>query len=84
MKKVEVTKIDNYNYSLYDGRKEYLRHINFIDTTIEVGDYLYVSDDLLKYNTMYTFGPLTKDAEAKYSMKVIKKDKEIYLTRYFG
>ena len=84
MKKVEVKKIDDYNYTLSDEKEDYIKNIEFIDTNIEVGDYLYVPDDFIKYNTLYTFGPINKKIEAKYTIKVQKKDGEIYLTRYFG
>ena len=84
MKKILIKDIDNSVYTFDDGKRTYTRFINFIDSKIDIGDILYVPDNELNHNTIYTYGPIKKDADPNYSIKVVKNDTEFYLTRYFG
>lgn len=85
MKKLKVIKIDNYLYTLEDEDKNiYVINIEFIDTDINIGDYLYISNEVLEENNLYTYGPIEKESDIKDLVKVIKKDKDEYLQRYYG
>ena len=99
MKKLKITKKEDYKYFLEDeiGNK-YDFNMSFLDIAEEIGigDYIVFSDELLNpkyegYSKMYTFG----DLESKYGknnisltdidvIKVVTKDKEIYLKRLYG
>lgn len=85
MKKLKVIKIDNYLYTLEDEDKNiYVINIEFIDTDINIGDYLYISNEVLEENNLFTYGPIEKESDIKDLVKVIKKDKDEYLQRYYG
>lgn len=99
MKKLEITKVDNYEYYLKDkNNNEYNFNIEFqsIDIKPKIGDYIYISDELLdknyiEYSKFYTFGPLN----SKYGRKIIDENSpdvikietnnnSIYLKRLYG
>ena len=85
LQKVKVCGIDGYNYTLIDNdTKEYIKNIEFINTTISIGDYIYLPDNVLKETNIYTFGPIQDNAKEEDIIKLIHEDKEIYLERYYG
>ena len=85
MKKVKVTNIDNYLITLEDiNKKQYIRNIEFYDIKINVGDIIYISDDVLNEENLYTYGPIQEDATMNDLIKIVKEDKEVYLQRYYG
>lgn len=85
MKKVKVIAIDNYLYTLEDNNKnKYEINIEFYNTTIEVGDIIYVDETVLKETNLYAYGPLLEEANVEDLIKIIKDNKEIYLQRYYG
>ena len=86
MKKVKVVNIqDKYVLTLEDtDKKRYRRNIEFYDIDINVGDYIYLSDQILEEDTLYTYGPIENKTDVEDLIKIIKDDKEIYLQRYYG
>ncbi len=99
MVKLKIINRDNYIYNLKDEKENnYILNLEFfhIDESIELGDYLYISAELLNtryagYSTNYTFGGLNN----KYGkdniklndidvIKIEKNGKEIYLKRIYG
>lgn len=86
MKKVKVIEIqDKYVFKLEDKEgKVYTKNIQFYDTEINVGDYIYISNDVLNEINLYAYGPIEENATVDDLIKVIHNDKEIYLQRYYG
>lgn len=86
MKKVRVKEVqDKYVYVLEDkDGRNYRKNIEFYDTEIHEGDYIYISDDVLKEINLYAYGPIQEDASVEDLIKIIHNDKEIYLQRYYG
>lgn len=95
MKKLIITKKDNYKYTLKDmENNEYQFNIEFynIEKNPEVGDYLYISEKILQENnTFLNFGSL----ESEYGRKIesandddivalIVNGEKIYLKRVYG
>lgn len=99
MKKLKIVKKNNFVYELEDDKKMvYSINLQFMDIEEEPenGDYICISNKLLNprydgYSTSYTFGNL----ENKYGknnisltdidvIKVLLKDKEVYLKRLYG
>lgn len=86
MKKVKVVNIeDKYVLTLEDtDNKRYRRNIEFYDIDINVGDYIYISDQILEEDNLYTYGPIEDKTDVEDLIKIVKEDKEIYLQRYYG
>lgn len=85
MKKVQVVKINNYIYTLEDNDKNtYDINIEFYDTEVNVGDYIFIDDKVLEEANIYTYGPIIENNDLEDLIKIVKDDKEIYLQRYFG
>ena len=84
MKKVKITNIDGYNYTLEENNNKYIKNIEFYDVKLNIGDYIYISDDVLKETNIYTYGPITENAREEDIIKILSNDKEIYLERYYG
>jgi len=58
VKKVQVVKINNYIYTLEDNNKLYDINIEFQDTEVNVGDYIFIDDKVLEEANIYTYGPI--------------------------
>ena len=84
MKKVQVVKINNYIYTLEDNNKLYDINIEFQDTEVNVGDYIFIDDKVLEEANIYTYGPIIENNDLEDIIKIVKDDKEIFLQRYFG
>lgn len=86
MRKVKVTHIENqYLFTLEDSdHKIYKKNMEFCDTTINIGDYIYIHHDVLDEPNIYTYGPLLENANVDDLIKIVKNDKDIYLQRYYG
>ena len=85
MKKVKVIKVDNYVITLEDNnKKEYIKNIEFYNIDLKEGDIIYISDEVLEEDNIYTYGPVKEDATMDDLIKIIKEDKRIYLQRYYG
>lgn len=84
MKKVKVTNIDNYMITLENNNKKYIKNIEFYDINLKEGDIIYISDEVLEEDNIYTYGPVKKDAKLEDLIKITKEDKSIYLQRYYG
>ncbi len=95
MKKLIITKKDNYEYTLKDmDNNEYQFNIEFynIKNNPEVGDYLFMSEKILQdNNSLLSFDVL----ESEYGRKIenandddililILKEEKIYLKRVYG
>ena len=87
MKKVVVTKIDDYNYSLFDGKRTYVKNIElYLNKKLKLNDIVYISEKILKETNSFAFTELFQDniIEADDIIKVISDDKEYYLQRIYG
>ncbi len=94
MKEFEIIEADKYIYSIKDKEdNKYKLNADFmdIDKTPSIGDFVYMTEKLLKENIPYTFGPL----HSKYGRKMESAEDEdililkigeevIYLQRYYG
>lgn len=85
MKKLKVIKIDNYLYTLEDEeRKIHTRNFEFLDTKVDIGDYIYIDDNALEENNIYTYGKIEEKSDVEDYIKIIHNNNEIYLQRYYG
>ena len=84
MKKVRVKSIDGYNYVLEDSDKTYILNIEFYDTEVIVGDYIYISDTVLNEDNVFSFGPINRVCKDEDIIKLVHNNEEIYLQRYYG
>ena len=87
MKKVKVVKIDNYNYTLSDGIKEYQLNMEFYSKyQPKVNDIIYLADKILDKFNLYTFDDLYNDDNVKVDdiIKIISGKNEYYLQRQYG
>ncbi len=87
MRKVIVTKIDNYNYTLFDGEKTYVKNIEvYSNKKIKVNDFIYISEKILNENNLFAFTDLFQDRNIEPSdlIKVISNCDEYYLQRIYG
>ena len=91
MIKLEIISKDEYNnYTLKNNNKKYNLSINFYGDNIpNIGDFIYLPEQILKNINIYNFGPVNKKnmnniLTEEEIMKVISKDKEYYLQRYYG
>lgn len=88
MIKTEILNINNYDYILSDGKKEYNINLEFydLDNKLNIGDIIYIPKKLLINNGVYTYGKVSeniKENDDEY-IKIISNNKEIYLQRYYG
>lgn len=86
MKKVQILEIeDNYFYTLRDNdNKIYKKNIEFYDTEVSIGDYIYLDDQILNEVNIFAYGPIIENNEVEDLIKLIHNGKEIYLQRYYG
>lgn len=86
MRKVKVIHIeDKYLLTLKDTENRiYRKNIEFYDFDIEVGDFIYISDEVLTEVNNYAYGPIKDKSDVEDLIKIVKGDKEIYLQRYYG
>lgn len=85
MKKVQVKEINNYVYTLItDDNKTYDINIEFYDTSVDIGDYIFIDDKVLEETNLYAYGPIKENNDPEDLIKIVKDDKEIYLQRYYG
>ncbi len=86
MKKVKVIDIkDNFLYTLQaTDNTTYKKNIEFIDININIGDIIYISNDVLKNKNIYTYGPIIEKNNPEDLIKIIHNNKDIYLQRYYG
>lgn len=87
MKRVRIINKNRYDYTLEDDdNKKYVLNIEFYQAELNVGDYIYISDKVLKEKNLFAFGPLTEDKNIIEDdiIKVVQGNKEFYLQRYYG
>ena len=92
MIKLRIINKNNLLYTLLDIEgNEYDKHIEFIGDKIpQMGDYIYLTKRILNEINIFCYGPLNsiyskKDNVNKHElMKVVTKDGEYYLQRYYG
>ena len=92
MKKLEINKIDNYQYELKDNNKIYHFNIEFYNLEKEpkVGDYIYMSEKLLQEEySVLNFDILDsgydRNIKTKEDLVTLLIDNEkIYLKRVYG
>ena len=95
MKKLLITKKDNYKYTLKDiDNNEYQFNIEFynIEKNPKVGDYLYVSEKILQENNAFLnfdsleseYGRKIESANDDDIVALIVSGEKIYLKRVYG
>lgn len=91
MIKLLIKSIEPYAYILSDGSNDYRLHLEFLDLEKKptIGDYLYLPENIVKEPNNYTFGLIgglfAKKKDIKDDIiKVVGKDYEYYLQRYYG
>ena len=95
MKKLEINKIDNYQYELKDTNdKVYNFNIEFynIDKLPKVGDYIYLNEKLLQeeysllsFDTLEsTYGRTIRSEEDEDLVILLIEHEKIYLKRVYG
>ncbi len=87
MKKTVVIRIQDYNYTLYDGKKIYIKNIElYSNKKIKINDMIYISQKLLKENNLFAFSDLFQDKiiERDDIIKVVSNNDEYYLQRIYG
>lgn len=88
MKKLIIKKISNYNYQLEDefGNKYQLNmEFHSLNKKLVIGNIMFIPEQLLKNNAMYTFGPIKEELfDVDEYIKIIIDNKEYYLQRYYG
>lgn len=95
MKKLIITKKDNYEYILKDiENNEYHFNIEFynIEKNPEVGDYLYISENILQENNTFLnfdileseYGRKIESANDDDIVALIVSGEKIYLKRVYG
>ena len=91
MIKLKIKSIELYAYILENDQKEYRMHLDFkgIEKKPQVGDYLYMPDNLVVELGDYTFGLIggfyAKKKDIKDDIiKIVGDGYEYYLQRYYG
>ena len=87
MKKLKIVYIDNYDYTFVDtNNKNYKLNIEFYCKKPVVGDTIYFPNELLDEVNMFAFGEIHDDPNRSEVdiIKVVTKDSEYYLQRYYG
>ena len=91
MIKLLIKTIEPYAYILSDNIREYRVHLEFLglEKKPKVGDYLYLPENIINEPNNYTFGLIggiyAKQKDIKDDIiKVVGKDYEYYLQRYYG
>ena len=86
MKLLTIINKDNYNYTLKDEyNNTYNLNIEIYDNELKDNDLIYISDRLIKENTLLSFGPIKKETYNKEELLVVLRNNEkYYLERYYG
>ena len=95
MKKLLITKKDNYEHTLKDiENNEYQFNIEFynIENNPEVGDYLFISEKILQENNAFLnfdsleseYGRKIESANDDDIVALIVRREKIYLKRVYG
>ena len=88
MIKLIIKKVSNYNYQFEDELgNNYQLNMEFhgLNKKLEIGNIIFMPEQLLKNNDMYTFGPIKEELfDVDEYIKIIIDNKEYYLQRYYG
>ena len=88
MKKLIVKEINNYDYIFVDSNnKEYMLNIEFYtDNKPSKNDIVFIPDEILNEKNLFSFGDIYDDPNRSEEdmIKVVTKDGEYYLQRYYG
>ena len=89
MIKLKIIKKDKYcNYILEDKDKnKYDVNINFMNTNKpSLGSTIYIQESVLKENVSLNYSPIEKEDDFNEDeiIKLVDKNKEIYLVRLYG
>ena len=88
MRKVKISKIDNYNYTLVDdNNKLYIKNIEFYSNYKPVvGDIIYIDDLVLKEENLYAYDEIYDKTNYKLEdmVKIVHNDDEYYFQRIYG
>ncbi len=64
--------------------KTYVKNIEFVGFIFNVGDYLFLPDEVLDEDNIYTYGKIVNGKNEKDLIKVVSNDVSYYLERYYG
>ena len=90
MIKVKILSINDYYYDLLDRNGNlYNKNIGFNNISVipNVGDYMYLTEEILQEDNIYTFGPLNSSSNELNSsdiIKIVTKDDQFFLRRLYG
>ena len=85
MVKLRIDKVDGYFFTLSDiNGNMYEKNIEFIGIDVGVSDYIYLPLSVLNEKNMFTYGVITDRVRKNDLIKVINKNGEFFLERYYG
>ena len=88
MKKLIISKIDNYDYTLVDeSRKSYNLNIEFYTRyKPQMADIIYIDESILEEKNLFAFCEIddNDNADIKDIAKVVNNNKEYYFKRVYG
>ena len=93
MKKLIITKKENYEYTLKDtDNNEYQFNIEFIKSNPGIGDYLFISEKILQNNNFFLsfdvleseYGRKIENANDDDIVVLVINNEKIYLKRVYG
>lgn len=78
--------IDKYNYVFKDNKNnEYKLNIEFVNLKFNKGDLIYIDKKVLEEHNIYTYGKVNNPKlDLSDYIKVVTKDMEYILERYYG
>lgn len=91
MIKLKIIEKLEYSYIFCDiqNQKYDIPFYTYGDIILNVGDILYVPDYFVKEKNIYTYGPIAgnyckMNNDINELIKVVSREKEFYLQRYYG
>ncbi len=64
--------------------KTYIKNIEFVGYIFNVGDVLFLPDEVLEEDNIYTYGKIVDGKDVKNLIKVVSNGVDYYLERYYG
>ena len=93
MIKLTVLEINNYIYTLSSDNAQFTLNIEFVDIEqkVSANDIIYMDEEMIDENIVYTFGPLNSIYAATTNLETVKdiiileaNNERLYLQRYYG
>ncbi len=88
MRKLKIIDINNYDYTLIDEDGNiFTMNIGFLglESNPTVDDYIYIPENILNEVNFFSFGVINdSNVKDKDLIKIVSKNKQYYLQRYYG